>query len=189
MSCYFTPRGQLSQEAIRFGDYLSGLTDGEGYFVLVLDKERISRSWAQYGMNLRCDDLSILKQIRAFLRCGSVKIRRGSGQNPQAVYSVTRTHDLTNIIIPFFTSHPLRAKKARDFIIWKEGIRVLHRIRSKPRTGRGKGGGVYRKWTTADVKEYEYYYHELKNIRAYIGPSAAEVRIIRPPKPKGLGIF
>src|SRR4051812_7934166 len=87
----------------RFGDWLTGFTDGEGSFVLGFYKP--SKRYVHYHavayfrIKLRNDDLEILKRIRSFWQCGNLdeNVRRGDkipNAKPTAVYTVTSVPEL-----------------------------------------------------------------------------------------------
>lgn len=163
----------------RFGDWLSGFTDGEGYFCLKTIRPKNPTYQmdikAVFGISLRADDEAILKLIQSFWGCGCVnRIKPRKTINEQSSFQVRRADDLANIVIPHFDKHPLRAKKARDFAIWKEGITLMQRVRSRPIKVRiGKHGGFYgiiSRWKESEFQHFLALKSHLKNVRVYDSP-------------------
>lgn len=142
-----------------FRAWLSGFTDGEGCFRLETfrDKRRnLLTRRASFGINLRQDDLQILRYIRRFLKCGGVYPHpslRPHG-HPLAHFIVTKKSDLLNIIIPHFDAHPLETKKRRDYLIWKKGVQLLMRK------------STYRR-TEHDNQKFDLLAQKLKETRKY----------------------
>jgi hypothetical protein len=70
-------------------------------------------------------------------------------------------------VIPHFENHPLRAKKARDFIIWKDGIELLYRISRRP-LQRGFGSPGFRlRLTEKDESTFLALVNDLKTQRQF----------------------
>jgi len=132
------------------GDYIAGLTDGEGCFSLVVRKdtrhERKSKatyfSWkAAFIISLRIDDKDLLDSVRETLTCGSVTFNSGSAR-----FQVSNLDDLRDRIIPFFDHHKLYGKKAKDFAVWREAVDILIKYKI------ARGGVNVRKGTVGFVK-------------------------------------
>lgn len=149
-----------------FGHWLSGFVDGEGCFDLA-----VSRRWgaARLSIGLRSDDGEILHQIRAFWRCGTIILdpRIGKPGHPKLSLQIGRTEHLAAIIVPHFDAYPLRAKKRRDFAIWKEAVGLLRRIMLRKRRRRPIGYGQLPKWTDAEHAEFRSLRDALKAIRHF----------------------
>ncbi len=102
-----------------FGNYLAGLTAGEGSFGV-----RNSCVTPCFSMFLRADDRDILYEIQRKTNLGSIyyvdkKPTPGRNNKPQYCWSVQNLpHCLA--LCDIFTRFPLRNKKARDFEIWKQ---------------------------------------------------------------------
>ncbi len=159
-------------ERAAFGNWLSGLTDGEGCFMLRFKHapSGIIRGAAGFAIALREDDKPALDKIQLFLGCGNVVCDRGGGAlnaRPRAAFSITRSRDLANILVPHFERCPLRAKKARDYAIWKQGVELIYRIRGRRQRSRGFGGGGWLKWSDRERAEFHALYVALKQVRKY----------------------
>jgi hypothetical protein len=105
-----------------FGNWFAGFVDGEGCFMI----DRFNNAcWFQLW--LRDDDVAIVEEIRD--RLGFGRIHRsaaktaGSNSKPRIAWYVSRQAD-TQRLVEVFDQFPLRAKKARDFEIWKEAVSV-----------------------------------------------------------------
>ena len=171
-----------------FGHWLSGLTDGEGSFHLgTLTHRRKGRQTpaAAFTIGLRADDLPILRLIQSFFRCGFIRYvsredqrRRGKKVNDCAYWRVTRTLDLIAVIIPHFEAFPLRAKKVRDFRVWKDGIYLMHQCSRAPRVRVGPTNGQI--WTPDRLRHFRSLADALKAGRQYQAPP---IDLPKPPPP------
>ena len=161
-------------ESFRFADWLSGFVDGEGYFML----QKLKKCGvARFGMTLRSDDHKIMETIRDFFGCGKIRKHSGDGKfvnsKPQLSYTIEHLHHLVRYVIPLFDKHPLRAKKARDFAIWREAVLFLHSVRTrKARYGNGARRGMYPKWTVQDMQEFVQYHDALRDVSKYTEPDS-----------------
>ncbi len=111
-----------------FGYYLSGLTDGEGSFRLsVRNKQQTIQNEASFTISFRDDDLPILVTIRNVLGFGSLYFSHNGQRKPTARLDFSRHSDAIRLV-HIFDLYPLRAKKARDYAVWREFVLE----RSKP---------------------------------------------------------
>lgn len=103
-----------------FGYWLAGFADGEGCFrVQVRGDGSVNCS---FSIALRMDDLPILKEIHERVGYGRIYTGRQMGASkPQAAY---RVHDQAGALelVEIFDRYPLRAKKRRDFIVWRHAV-------------------------------------------------------------------
>jgi hypothetical protein len=144
-----------------FGHYLSGFTDGEGCFQLRLcgslsPGRGVNKvPSAVFHIRLRADDLPVLRMIRSYLGCGTFNFKRAwRNQGPQVCYTVCGIKNLLSVVIPQFEQYPLRAKKARDFQVWCEGVRLIKEITSRPRTPARHGRGTSLRWTPEPMAQF-----------------------------------
>lgn len=154
-----------------FGYYLSGFVDGEGSFILTLQKQHgREHPRAIFQIILRNDDIEILEQIQQYLNCGKIYFFSRKGRSNScpywktAHYVVYKPDDLYNIVIPHFETYPLRAKKARDFVIWEQGVSLIYSVNKKPQVG-GYGNGPLTKWSNCDRELFSTLSTQLKDIR------------------------
>lgn len=100
-----------------FGDdaWLAGFADGEGYF-------QVAPHGAAFGVRffvkLRADDIGVLNALRDEFG-GAINWVWPEGGSPQAQWAVAGKRDLAKLVA-YFDRFPLRAKKSRDYILWRE---------------------------------------------------------------------
>jgi len=166
-----------------FGHYVSGLIDGEGCFLLRYPKD--VGPHAAFDIHLRADDRKILELIRSFWQVGTA-IEFTDRKSPRATYRVLRTLHLKNVLVPHFEHFPLRAKKANDFAIWKQGVALIARVMQRPRRARARTPGnwwftgTYSRWEKAEQEHFIELCRQLKEGRRFnasqaILPSLPEI--------------
>lgn len=115
-------------------DYVVGFVDGEGCFCVpvsvhkTLSRRREVRP--TFEIEVREDDLPILRKIQRVLGCGTIyrlEFKRYEKWKPHVKLKVSKLSDLQNILIPFFEHHPLQAKKRKSFQIFKQIVRMVAR--------------------------------------------------------------
>lgn len=115
-----------------FDSWLCGFLDGEGCFGLTLSANGRVYS-ARSHVTLRADDWRILAECRDRTNSGTLLYRDGkAGSRPQVTWFVLRAQDCLALGERLLAAGGLRAKKARDFSIWMEAVRLICE----------KGGGV-----------------------------------------------
>ncbi len=110
----------------KFGEWLSGFIDGEGCFILnyANGKSRNPTPRAAFAIKLRDDDFEIINLIHSYFQCGNTYVNR-TGKNPSIGFVSSNCEQLYKFVSPHFDSHPLRAKKANDFAVWKKAVSFL----------------------------------------------------------------
>jgi len=106
---------------INFGNYLAGLVDGEGSFGLhkhTQHKHLSAMYFPRFNIHLRADDTPILLQIQKFLGVGKIYFHNNIERNPMVSYQIDNVKDLMKVI-EVLDICPLRAKKAREYAIWR----------------------------------------------------------------------
>jgi len=99
-----------------FASYISGLVDGEGCFSVSFNfREKLKlkievRPSFSISQNKR--NLSILKEVKEFFGCGSIRF---SKKDQTYKYEVRSISDLKKKIIPHFKKFPLKTTKNKDF--------------------------------------------------------------------------
>lgn len=167
----------------QFGHWLAGFADGESCFQIWSARVgRWSRGGASFVIDLRADDHSILSLIQAYWQCGKIraggsrvatyddgKTKRTYTVKEKRIFRVDAMADLERVVIPHFERYPLRAKKARDFVVWKRGVILLNRIIRRPRRVRpgGYGSGTYPKWTADEWREFKELVAVMKQQRQF----------------------
>jgi len=133
-----------------------GFVDGEGYFCI--SKRNHTNLCANhecaFQIRLRDDDKPILEEIHDTLGFGNISdypVYPSYTRNarPQTSFRVSAIADCAKLV-EIFERFPLRAKKKRDFSIWRCAVFELQ----KPVSDRN-----------ADL--LEYYFHRIKQVRQY----------------------
>jgi hypothetical protein len=147
-----------------FGHYLSGLTDGEGSFILQLQRQYgREHPRASFVIAMRHDDEPILNQIVSFLGCGS--IYHSTRSCTMSHLMIFRPDDLYHRALPNFHQFPLRAKKSKDFVIWEQAVILIYTVRQRRQLG-GNGAGPRKKWTPDDRSYFGLLMEKMKYARS-----------------------
>lgn len=158
------------QERDAFGNWLSGFTDGEGCFYLGFNTPRKNRPGlpdVQFTIALRDDDKDILDQVHSYFECGRVEVRRIRIGRPMCRYISDKPSDIVQTIIPHFEKYPLRAKKSRDFEVWKIAASFVYSVIRRPIISRRNGYGVHPRWTPEDLLNFSSLVSAIKSVREY----------------------
>lgn len=96
--------------------YVTGLVEGEGTFCVSFTRRRRLHVGIEtrpsFSVTLHRRDLELLKALRAFFGCGSIRLSRGDGTYK---YEVRALEDLKGRILPHFEHYPLSGAKGEDF--------------------------------------------------------------------------
>lgn len=120
--------------------YVTGLVDGEGCFCLTINTENKRRKssvvtyryWiADFSIHMRQDEQPILKAVQRFFNAGKVN---SVGKYRVVHFSIRDRHDIISKLISHFEKFPLRAKKQKDFNLWKEAVLILELAKSRKKT-------------------------------------------------------
>lgn len=139
-----------------WGGWFVGFTDGEGCFTI--NKRNHENSCINYRcrfqITLRDDDRAILEEIRDILGIGRISDCLASTHGnvhhrPTTEFYVNAIADCAKLV-EIFERYPLRAKKQRDYSIWRCAVVELQKPVS------------YR-----NAKLLEYYFQEIKRVRKY----------------------
>lgn len=155
-----------------FGHWLSGFVDGEGCFTLRAFRRerpnvsRLESFVARFLITLRSDDVAILESIRSYWQCGRIRLHhRKTKSRPLCRYEIQRSADLQEIIVPHFEAYPLRAKKRRDFMIWKRAVSLLYQVSERPRIR--NRGRLCDAWSDAERDEFAHCIGTLRSSRSF----------------------
>lgn len=161
---------ELELERVAFGNWISGLVDGEGHFSLNVRCEfpnRIRPS-VEFTIGLRNDDIEVLQYIMEFLNCGQIYTSKGNGnKKPVAYYKVWKPSDLLNSVVPHFEEFPLRAKKGRELPTWRAGVELIERVSARKVRPLFDGLGTMPKWDKEELEEFNNLVSKLAEIREY----------------------
>lgn len=139
-----------------WGNWFAGFTDGEGSFLI--NKRYRNNPCGDYqcrfAIQLRDDDRVILEEIHETLGLGTLydrpaNTRGGHNCQPSTMFHVATINDCAELV-KVFDKYPLRAKKKRDFDIWKTAV-----------------GEVQKPIDERDAELLEYCYQEIREVRKY----------------------
>lgn len=164
-----------------FGHWLAGFADGEGCFYI--GSRQGSRWLCSFRIRLRFDDAPILEEIQARTGLGRLsRIERRGDANPECSWVVHRKRDIQRLV-EVFDAFPLRAKKRRDYVIWREAACYWLALGADPT----RRFSVHRGSLAHDWGPMPSLAAELKAGRKY---DPALTPAPRPPAPpKALGLF
>ena len=146
----------------RIGHYLAGFTDGEGSFnVSFRKRDDYAMPWkVSPCFNVSQRDKIILTLFKRHLKCGTLRTR------PDGVwyYEVNNFTAIVENVIPFFDRFGfLSAKKKRDFLKFKEIVRLIQAGRHHSKEGideilairrdMNDGGAYRRKYSDDSIQE------------------------------------
>lgn len=100
-------------------DYITGLTDGEGCFYVLVRPPYNRNGGAMVQLNffikVKEEDKGILEKVRKTLGCGSVYFQHETRVNHTQCYryTVNSHRDIFGEIIPFFQKYPLQSSSKR----------------------------------------------------------------------------
>lgn len=117
-----------------FGYWFSGFTDGEGCFSIKNNGRNQRWNRTEFNLALRADDEKILREIQKTLQIGTIYGREPSiralksrpNSKPQFRLEVFKKADCLKLVY-IFEKYPLRSKKWRDFLIWKEATLLINK--------------------------------------------------------------
>lgn len=166
-------------DKVGFGHWLSGFTDGEGCFRIAYSEgpqranpNRVRIHFeTKFIILLRMDDRPILESIKNYFGCGvlSPRIPKTPGINPQVALEIRRPIELMHSVVPHFDRFPLRAKKRKDYEIWRQAVEIAYSVVSKPpkrRTGKGRLGFLPR-WSDEERAEFKNLVGRIKTQRLF----------------------
>lgn len=169
-------------DRVSFGHWLSGFVDGEGCFKLNGRRDCDTMKPAcQFTIALRADDLSALQDIQSYWQCGQLHFSDNSrckipNAKPTACLSVVKLADLAEIVVSHFDAFPLRAKKAADFLIWKEAVSLCRTVTKQKQTytfrlnksgTRNSFAGISPKWQPDQIARYFELKEQLRSQRSF----------------------
>jgi len=100
-------------------DYIVGLTEGEGCFLVCLRKDY--RIELRFFITQAIGNRPLLEEVREFFRVGTVYQKSDvKGKLPSYVFEVTKRDEVYEIIIPFFKKYRLRGIKSKSFDTFRE---------------------------------------------------------------------
>lgn len=152
------------------GHWIAGFVAGEAHFSLNVTthtKDQCFNFTPGFKIKLRGDDAGALLLIKEALGCGTLWTAPPYQNTKEAVvYAVLKINDLHDVVVPFFTTYQLRAKKQDEFLIWAEGIQVAHAAHNRPLRTRIGLRGAYR-WEPEEIARLKSLHAQLRECRAF----------------------
>ena len=107
-------------------------------------------------MSLRADDAEVVNWLKLYFGGGRIHTtHRKTKYAPMITWGVSRLYDVARCVLPHFDKYPLRAKKRRDYAIWREAVELLC---SKPVKG----------WTEKELATMQNLQNQLSEGRRYV---------------------
>jgi hypothetical protein len=100
---------------------VTGIVDSEGNFSINYNS-RSKKVSASFKVTQRDHSLIILNDLKNFFNCGNINIDNRKFKTFK--YTVSKTSDLINIIIPHFDKYPLVGSKHLDFLDFKKALLI-----------------------------------------------------------------
>jgi hypothetical protein len=105
-------------------DYIVGLTEGEGCFLVCLRKD--NRIEFRFFITQAIGNKSLLEDVQKFFKVGSVYQKSNViGKLPSYVFEVAKRDDVYRVIIPFFKENGLKGYKAKSFSTFAEIAEIV----------------------------------------------------------------
>jgi hypothetical protein len=157
------------------GHWVSGFAAGEATFCLALRPRKNSSLFkviCRFAIGLLDDDRHILKEIQQYLGCGTIVAvgrtpKQQTGTKPQARFVIDSIKDLSDLVVPHFDRYPLRAKKAEDYQIFREGVLFAREVGRRARTGGVGRQGRGTRWKADDLERFQRYAQRIVAVRKY----------------------
>lgn len=126
------------QERLLKTGWIVGFVDGEGSFGVTIFRQHTKigfQVFPEFVVVQGAKSRTVLDDIAEFFGVGSVSLNKRSDNHREHMYRycVRAREDLENVIVPFFTDHPLQTAKREDFTkfvrvleLMKEGRHLTH---------------------------------------------------------------
>lgn len=97
--------------------WLAGFVDGEGMFLVVIQKKSKSKigfaASLRFSITQHCRDIEMMRGLIDYLGCGKIVV---SSNRNTVEFAVNKFSDISNKIVPYFTKHSLVGSKNLNFI-------------------------------------------------------------------------
>ena len=105
-------------------DYIVGLTEGEGCFLVSIRRD--NRIDIRFFIGQAIGNKPLLLKVQKFFGVGTVYQKSNvAGKLPAYVFEVSKRDDVYNVIIPFFKKHKLLGIKAISFKVFEEIAEIV----------------------------------------------------------------
>lgn len=100
-------------------DYIVGLTEGEGCFIVCLRQD--NRIELRFFIGQAIGNKPLLEEVKKFFGVGNVYQKSDvKGKLPAYVFEVSKRDEVYNTVIPFFQKHRFKGIKAKSFAAFEE---------------------------------------------------------------------
>jgi len=110
-------RPRIENRVIRNPFWFAGFTSGEGCFMINISKKYVQ---LVFSINQHIRDKELMENFISYLGCGTFRAKKDHVE-----IRVTKSKDLTGIIIPFFNKYPIVGVKALDFADWCKAAEIV----------------------------------------------------------------
>ncbi len=121
------PIGAGNQQESLSPKWVVGFVDGEGCFYVGVNRQPSMKLGWQVLPEFRVvqheRDVALLEQLREFFRCGQITVNHGDRKELR----IRGLKELSERVVPFFETHPLRTVKRSSFECFAEVIRLMQR--------------------------------------------------------------
>jgi hypothetical protein len=126
-----------------FGHWFAGFFAGEGS-LLIKNKPQAPMGSPVSCIDAPCDDRPILEEIAQRLDMGKLLDLKGRGRTSPSTRWIVDNKDECRRLVEIFDAHPIRAKKARDYVVWRQAVSYWCSLpRGKRWSGRGQGSAEF----------------------------------------------
>jgi hypothetical protein len=122
------PAKVVSMVDKEFGNWLAGFIDGEGSFYIARHGSR-SVYRPRFSLSVRSDDRPVIDEIHQRTQLGTVHEYKASTGSMITRWDVQSRESCAALVV-LLTKYPLRAKKKRDFEVWRRAVAIQDTIRS-----------------------------------------------------------
>lgn len=119
-----TPGGENGN--LDFRSWIAGFIDGEGCLWIISNGS--GSMVCGLTVELRGDDVAILRRIQAELGAGRVYVRKSPSRTFEAAYWIVARKADALTLAEFFDTFPLQAKKRRDMEVWCRAVRLHQKV-------------------------------------------------------------
>jgi hypothetical protein len=121
------PNGAGNQQESLSPEWVVGFVDGEGCFYVGVNRQPTMKVGWQVLPEFRVvqhqRDVALLEQLRIFFGCGQVTVNNGDRMELR----IRGVKELSERVVAFFRSHPLRTVKRSSFECFAEVIDLMQR--------------------------------------------------------------
>ena len=111
--------------------WIVGFVDGEGCFQISINKNETMTLGYQvlpeFTVVQHEKDVKVLHALKAYFRCGVVRVNRKDKTSTRMAYRVRNVTHLLDIISPFFLEHQLKTQKNVEFRKFRKVLLLMEK--------------------------------------------------------------